>query len=425
MNPGLIVILGLVVLSTLGMPIAFSLGISTVIALATAGFPEVVLAQRMFSAMNSIPLLAIPFFILAGNLMSCGITQKILDTANAFAGHRKGSLGIVTVVASALFSAISGSGVATASAIGGITIPGMKKDGYPTDFAAALASIAATMGPLIPPSIFLIVYGSATESSVAALFMAAIIPGIMMAIALAIYAIVYARRHNLPTREKVPAKQALKTAMGSMWALFMPILILGGIFLGLFSATEAAAVSVIYALFVSVFVYKGLRWKDVLPLFGRSAVTTSALLLVMGVSKASSWVVVTSGLPALILNFFQTITNSPVVIMLLINILLLIVGCVMEANAAIVMLTPLLMPLLNNIGMSTIQFGVIMALNLCLGLVTPPVGGCLMIGNMIAEEKLERTLKAILPMFALGLVILGLITYVPQLTLWLPSIAVN
>lgn len=145
----------------------------------------------------------------------------------------------------------------------------------------------------------------------------------------------------------------------------------------------------------------------------------------MGVSKASSWVVVTSGLPALILNFFQTITNSPVVIMLLINILLLIVGCVMEANAAIVMLTPLLMPLLNNIGMSTIQFGVIMALNLCLGLVTPPVGGCLMIGNMIAEEKLERTLKAILPMFALGLVILGLITYVPQLTLWLPSIAVN
>lgn len=265
MNPGLIVILGLVVLSTLGMPIAFSLGISTVIALATAGFPEVVLAQRMFSAMNSIPLLAIPFFILAGNLMSCGITQKILDTANAFAGHRKGSLGIVTVVASALFSAISGSGVATASAIGGITIPGMKKDGYPTDFAAALASIAATMGPLIPPSIFLIVYGSATESSVAALFMAAIIPGIMMAMALAIYAIVYARRHNLPTREKVPVKQALKTAMGSMWALFMPILILGGIFLGLFSATEAAAVSVIYALFVSIFVYKGLRWKDVLP----------------------------------------------------------------------------------------------------------------------------------------------------------------
>lgn len=421
MNSGLIVVLGLLILSVLGMPIAFSLGISTVVALSVSGFPEVVLAQRMFSAMNSIPLLAIPFFILAGGLMSCGITQKILDSANAFFGHKKGSLGIVTVVASALFSAISGSGVATASAIGGITIPGMKDEGYPSAFSAALASIAATMGPLIPPSIFLIVYGSATESSVSELFMAAILPGLLLALALAVYASVYAKRHNFPSREKVPLKSALKTALNSFWALFMPILILGGIFLGIFTATEAAAVSVAYALIVAMFVYKGLKAKDLLKIFGNSAVTTSALLLVMGVSKASSWVVVTSGLPTLILNFFESVTSNGAIILLFINILLLIVGCIMEANAAIVMLTPLLMPLISRIGMSPIQFGVIMALNLCLGLVTPPVGGCLMIGNMIAKEKLENTLKALIPMFGIGLLILALITYVPAITLWLPG----
>ncbi|MCI8652188.1 MAG: TRAP transporter large permease [Angelakisella sp.] len=423
MNPGLIVVLGLLVFSILGVPIAFALGVSTLWALMAAGFPTVVVAQRMYSAMDSIPLLAIPFFILAGNLMSGSITQKILNTANALFGSVKGSLGVVTVAASALFSAISGSGVATASAIGGITIPGMKEEGYPSDFAAALASISATMGPLIPPSIFLIVYGSATESSVADLFLAAVIPGLVLALALAGYVLVYAKRHSFPAREKVPAREAARIALDSAWALFMPVLILGGIFLGIFTATEAAAVSVLYALLVSLFVYQDLSVKNILTVFGRSAVTTSSLLFVMGVSKASSWIVVTSGLPSMILDFFERITSSSVVILLLINLLLFVVGMLMEGNAAIVMLTPLLMPLVKQIGMSPIQFGVVMALNLCLGLVTPPVGGCLMIGNMIAEEKLEKTLKAILPMLGLGILVLMLTTYLPQFTLWLPAAA--
>ena len=423
MNPGLIVVLGLLVFSILGVPIGFALGVSTLWALVVADFPTVVVAQRMFSAMDSIPLLAIPFFILAGNLMGGSITQKILDTANALFGSVKGSLGVVTVAASALFSAISGSGVATASAIGGITIPGMKDEGYPGDFAGALAAISATMGPLIPPSIFLIVYGSATESSVADLFMAAVIPGVSLALVLAVYVLLYAKKHNFPAREKVPLKQAARTALDSVWALFMPVLILGGIFLGIFTATEAAAVSVLYAFLVSLLIYKDLKLKNVLSIFGKSAVTTSSLLFVMGVSKASSWIIVTSGLPALILDFFESITSNPAVIILLINILLFIVGMLMEGNAAIVMLTPLLMPLVERIGMSPIQFGVVMAMNLCLGLVTPPVGGCLMIGNMIAEERLERTLKAILPMLGLGIIILMLTTYIPGMTLWLPAVA--
>lgn len=423
MNPGLIVVVGLLVFSILGVPIAFALGVSTLWALMAAGFPTVVVAQRMYSAMDSVPLLAIPFFILAGNLMSGSITQKILNTANALFGSVKGSLGVVTVAASALFSAISGSGVATASAIGGITIPGMKEEGYPSDFAAALASISATMGPLIPPSIFLIVYGSATESSVADLFLAAVIPGVVLALALIGYVLVYAKKYDFPAREKVPAKEAAKIALDSIWALFMPVLILGGIFLGIFTATEAAAVSVLYAFLASMFVYKDLKLKNILTVFGKSAVTTSSLLFVMGVSKASSWIVVTSGLPSVILDFFGRITNSGVVIMFLINLLLFIVGMLMEGNAAIVMLTPLLMPLIKQVGMSPIQFGVVMALNLCLGLVTPPVGGCLMIGNMIAEEKLENTLKAVLPMLGIGILVLMLTTYIPQFTLWLPSVA--
>ena len=230
-------------------------------------------------------------------------------------------------------------------------------------------------------------------------------------------------RHSFPAREKVPAREAARIALDSAWALFMPVLILGGIFLGIFTATEAAAVSVLYALLVSLFVYQDLSVKNILTVFGRSAVTTSSLLFVMGVSKASSWIVVTSGLPSMILDFFERITSSSVVILLLINLLLFVVGMLMEGNAAIVMLTPLLMPLVKQIGMSPIQFGVVMALNLCLGLVTPPVGGCLMIGNMIAEEKLENTLKAILPMLGLGILVLMLTTYLPQFTLWLPAAA--
>ena len=422
MNTGLFLIIVLLGLALLGIPICFSLGIATLGALYLGGLPVIMLPQKMFTGMDSVPLLAIPFFMLAGNFMAGCINQKILAVSNAFFGWVKGSLGVVTVVASSLFAAISGSGIATVSAIGGTTIPEMKKEGYPSDFAGAVASCSAILGPMIPPSIMLIVYGSATESSIAELFLASFLPGIVLAGLLVIYTLIYAGKKNFPSHERTTAKCKRETLISSVWALFMPVLILGGIFLGIFTATEAAAVSAIYAMLVGLFIYKDLKWKDLLEILSQSALTASTMMLLMAASKASSWVIVTSRLPDAILKFCTSITSSPIVILLMINILLFIVGMLMEGNAAIVMLTPLLLPLIKTLGIDVVHFGVIIVLNLSIGMVTPPVGVCLLLGNTLAEEKLERTLKQSLPFLAICTALLILVSYVPQISLWLPSI---
>lgn len=422
MNLGMLVIVLLLLLALAGVPMGFSIGIATLAALTLGNMPHMVLPQLMYAGVDSFPLLAIPFFMLAGQLMSGGITTRIINFSNALVGWVKGSLAAVTVVASAIFSAISGSGVATVSAIGGITIPAMKQQKYPGPFAAAVAAMAAVLGPLIPPSIFLIVYGSATETSIGELFMAAVIPGVGLSLLLVIYVLIFAYKEDFPSFEPVGIKGIIKESINGFWALFMPVLILGGIFLGIFTATEAAALSAVYALLVNMFVYKGLNIKNVLPIFANSALTTATLTFVIGTSKASSWVIVASRLPQNLLQFFLSISNNPNVILLMINVMLLIVGCIMEGNCAIVMLSPLLLPFLMEYGISPVHFGVVMALNLCLGLVTPPVGGCLMLGNIIAEEKLEQTLKQVIPMFIIGVIWLMFITYFPQLSLWLPNL---
>ncbi len=298
MNVGLVVIVLLLVLAFLGIPIYIALGIGTLVALNMAGMPMLVLPQKLFAGMNSASLLAIPFFILAGNIMSRSITTKLIDIANALIGRIKGSLGMVTVLASSLFGAISGSGVATASAIGGITIPAMKREGYPPTFAAAISSIASILGPIIPPSITLIVYASITNVSVSSLFIGSVIPGIILAGSLIVYCLVYGKRHDLPAHEKMPARQVARTFKDGVWALLMPVIILGGIFGGIFTPTEAAAVAVLYALIISLFVYRDLTWKELPGLFVDGAVSTATIMVMVGLSKASSYVVVTSGLPS-------------------------------------------------------------------------------------------------------------------------------
>lgn len=422
MNTGLFVVLSLLGLSIMGIPIAFALGLGVLGALYMSGMPLIVIPQKMFCGITSVPLLAVPFFMLAGNLMAGGINNRILSFSNAILGWVKGSLGVVTVFASAIFAAISGSGVATVSAIGGITIPAMKKEGYPSTFAAAISSVASILGPLIPPSIFLIVYGSATETSIAQLFLGALIPGFTLAVLLALYVFFVAKKNNFASHEWMGTKAVIKETKGSIWALFMPFLILGGIFLGIFTATEAAAISAVYALVVGMFIYKDLKWKNLMSVFSESAVTAAIILLMLATSKASSWVIVTSHLPDEIISLFFSITHNPIIIMLFINCLLLVVGMLMEANAAIIMLTPLLLPLIKTLGISPIHFGIIMALNLCVGLVTPPVGACLYLGNSIAGEKLDRTLKASLPMIIICLGFLLVVTFVPALSTWLPNL---
>ena len=419
MNAGLLVFILLLLLSFLGIPIFISLGIGTLIALNMADLPMLVLPQKLFAGMNSSSLLAIPFFILAGNLMSRSITGKLIDVANALIGRIKGSLALVTVVASGLFGAISGSGVATASAIGGLTIPAMKKEGYPAPFAVAVSSISSILGPIIPPSITLIVYASITNVSVSKLFIGSVIPGLLLVVCIMGYALVYAKRNNLPAHEKMPAKEVAKTFKSSIWALLMPIIILGGIFGGIFTATEAAAVAVVYALIVSLFIYKDTKWSELPSSFVEASVSTATIMVMVGLSKASSYVVVTSGLPALLLEEVAVIRDSS---KMLLNLLFLIIGMLMEANAAIIMMTPILMPLLTLYGINPLMFGIVMSFNLCIGLVTPPVGLCLLLSNQIGETSLSKSLKALMPLLLISIVVLLLITYVDPLTTWLPSL---
>jgi len=422
MNAGLIVIVALLALSFLGIPIYLALGIGTLIALNTASMPLIVLPQKLFAGMNSSSLLAIPFFILAGNIMSRSITGKLIDMSNALIGWIKGSLAVVTVLASALFGAISGSGVATASAVGGTTIPAMKEEGYPSHFAAAIAGISSILGPIIPPSITLIVYASITDLSVSKLFMGSVIPGACMALGLILYALFYGKKHDLPAHERKKPKEIALTFKDGIWALLMPIIILGGIFGGVFTPTESAAVAVAYSLFISLFVYKDMKISDIYGVLVEGAIVTATILMLVGLSKSSSYVVVTSGLPQQVLSLFSSMTNSKVVILLLLNILFIVIGMLMEANAAIIMMTPILTPLLGAFGIDPLQFGIMMSFNLCIGLVTPPVGICALLTNQIAEANFAKTLKALIPMLMIAFVVLAIVTYIPQVTLWLPSL---
>ena len=410
MNAGLIVIILLLVLSILGIPIYLALGIGTLVALNMADMPFIVLPQKLFAGMNSSSLLAIPFFMLAGNIMSRSITGKLIDVSNALIGWIKGSLAVVTVLASALFGAISGSGVATASAVGGTTIPAMKEEGYPDHFAAAISGIAAILGPIIPPSITLIVYASITDLSVSKLFVGSVIPGILMAVGLIIYALFYGKKNDLPAHERKSAKEVLLIFKDSIWALLMPVIILG------------AAVAVVYALLVSLLIYKDIKIKDIPGIFVDGAISTATILMLVGISKSSGYVITTSGLPHQVLEVFSSFTNSTVVILLLLNILFLVIGMLMEANAAIIMMTPILLPLLDAFGIDPLQFGIMMSFNLCIGLVTPPVGICLLMTNQIAEARFVQTLKSVMPMLLIGVVVLMLVTYIPQVTTFLPGL---
>lgn len=422
MEIGVLLLVGMIVLIALSVPVAFAIGIASMGAIIMGHFQLIIIPQKIFAGLDSFPMLAIPFFVLAGNLMTAGgINDKIMRFATAVAGWMRGSLGIITVVASAIFSSISGSGTATVTAIGGITIPAMKKEGYPASFAAAIAGSSSILGPLIPPSIILIVYGSSVQSSIKDLFLAAVIPGLMLTTGFIVYTYFMARRLNLPVSEKLSVPVILRETRKSIWALLMPVIILGGIFGGVFTPTEAAAVSAVYAFVIGVFVYRNIRIGQVGRIFYESCITSTIMLFLVGCSKVSSWVLAVAKVPEAISQGLLSVTSSPVLLLLLINVFLLVVGMFMEANVAVVIFTPILLPIALACGLSVVQFGVVMCLNLCIGLVTPPVGLCALLGNGIAEARLEETLRASIAFMAVGLAVLLLTTYVPALTLWLPA----
>lgn len=408
----------------IGVPVAFSLGSASVVYLLQKGISLGLIAQRIFTGMDSFPFMAIPFFILAGELMnSSGITKKLVDFASVFVGRLRGGLGHIVIVTSMFFSGITGSAVADASAIGTMLIPGMKEEGFDEDFSAAVVASASVMGPIIPPSIPFVVYGLLSSTSVAALFLAGLIPGVMIAAGLMILTWFISKRRNYPRAAKWPSlRQVLIALVNGIVPMLMPLIILGGILFGIFTATEASAVAVIYALIVGFVVYRTLTLKSLVDALLTTAKTTGVVFLVIACSNVFNWALVIEEIPQAMAVFVSHVVQSRVVLLLAINVILLIVGTFMEGTAAMIILVPILLAIVQPYNVHPILLGAIVVLNLMLGLLTPPVGLCLYVVCGITKLSLERVTKAVLPFLGVEVVILLLVTYIEPLSMWLPRL---
>ncbi len=420
----LVIFLTLIVCLVLTVPIGFSLGIASLAYILytkqlTFGF----IAQNLVTGCDSFPIMAIPFFVFAGELMGGGgISRRLLNVASVFFGRIRGGLAIVTVVVCMFFAAISGSGPATVAAVGGMVVPTMLQKGYDKKFVLALIAAAGSIGVIIPPSIPMVVYSVTTNSSVSKLFLAGFAPGILIGVVLCLYSYFYARSHGYKSDdEPFSAKRALKEVKDSFWALLSPVIILGGIYGGIFTPTEAAAVSVIYSLVIGCLVYKELDLKQLGTVTKNACETTATILIVIGCAAGFSKVLTLGRIPTTVATFLTTMTDSKILILLLINVLLLIVGCFMETLCAIMILAPILFPVVTALGVDVTHFGIIMVVNLAIGFITPPLGVNLFVASRVGETTLDTVIKGIIPFLALMIVILLLITYVPAISMFLPN----
>ncbi|MEJ2384007.1 MAG: TRAP transporter large permease [Xanthomonadales bacterium] len=414
-------------LFALGVPIAFCLGISTLVTmLMTMDFLPAVttIAQRMAGGVNSFALLAIPLFILSGQLMAHGgIARRIIGFAKALVGSLPGGLAFVNVVSCALFGAISGSSVAATSAVGGFMIPEMEKAGYDRNFNAAVTTAASTTGLVIPPSNILIVYAVASGGvSIAALFVAGYVPGILMALAIMGVCAFYARRHGFPAGERVSPAVLWRSLLAALPSLFLVVVVIGGILAGLFTATEAGAIAVFYAWLLSALVYREIGLRDLAGILLRSAETTAIVMFLIATSMAMSWLLAYQDLPAMIANALIGVSDNPFVILLLINVMLLMIGIFMDMTPAVLIFTPIFLPVAVELGMSPLHFGIMMVINLCIGLCTPPVGGLLFLGCAIAGTSISRIIRPMMPMYLALFLALMAVTYIPALSEFLPRL---
>ena len=415
------------VLLAVGTPIAFCVGISALAGLIQLGdIPLLLIPHMMFQGTDSFPLLAVPFFVLAGALMNAGgITRRLVNFANLLVGHVRNGLALVNVVASMFFAGVTGAAVADTSAIGSVLIPAMKEEGYDLDFSAAITAASSTMGPIIPPSIPMIIYGVSAEQSIGALFLAGIIPGLLIGLALmtvAYFSNGQPQAGSGPRREAANYRSLLLGVKDALLALFMPAFILGGILAGIFTPTEAAAVSVLYAFVVGRFVYNELSYRQLPALAQESLVVTAVIMFIIANAAIFGWLVAALQLPQKIVALFTSGISSRWLILILINLFLLLVGTFMETTASLIILTPVLLPLAKQIGLDPIHFGAIMVLNLVIGLTTPPLGVCLFVSSGIAGISLERISRAMIPFLLAAIVVLLLITYIPSLSMWIPQI---
>ncbi len=407
----------------IGVPVAFVLGLTPLVALITQGeTPLVLVAQRIFTGMDSPVLMAVPFFILAGNIMSAGgMTQRLVKFCNVLVGPLRGGLAYINVAISMLFAGITGAAVADTSAVGSILIPAMKKEGYDSDFSAAVTATSSTIGPVIPPSIPFIIYGVLGEVSIASLFLAGFVPGILLGLFQMVVIWFYARKRQYPKRSRPSFRESIRVSVDAFLVLLMPIIILGGILSGIFTPTESACIAVFYALFISLFVYRDIHLKDLPRILIRTGATSSLVMLVIGTASIFSWLLASEEIPHSVTDAILALTHNKILILLLINILLLIIGTFMETTASLIILTPVLLPLMLKIGVDPLHFGVILVLNLVIGLTTPPVGVCLFVACAIGQTNLERLSRAILPFLVASITVLIICTYWEGLIMAIPK----
>ena len=411
----------------LGVPIAYSIGLAGVatMLLSINYLPAVTtFAQRMATGLDSFTLLAIPLFILAGQLMNTGgIATRLVEFAKVLVGRLPGGLAIVNVLANMLFGAISGSAGAAASAIGTIMHPRMKAEGYNENFSAAVNISSATTGLVIPPSNILIVYSLASGGvSIAALFVAGYLPGVLMGLALIIFAGAYAYRHNYPLGDKVSFGEGFRKFLDALPSLFLLVIVLGGIIAGIFTATEASGVAVLYCL-VLAFIYGEISWRDLPEIMIKTSLTTAIVLLLVATSLGLSWIMAYQEIPQSVSAGLLQLTDNPIVILLLINLILLFVGVFMDMTPAVLIFTPIFLPIVTGqLGIDPVHFGIILIANLCVGLCTPPVGTVLFIGCSVANVNIQSVVRPLIPFFLAMIAVLMLITYVPEISLWLPGV---
>jgi tripartite ATP-independent transporter DctM subunit len=420
----LVFAISFVFLLLVAAPIVVALGgCSLVYALVSGNIPLTTLVQTTFGGLASFPLLAVPLFILAGNLMNAGgITPDLVRFTRLLLGHVRGGLGLATILACAVFAAISGAAVATAVAIGVVMIPAMKQAGYDDDISAALTCVASCMGPIIPPSIPFIIYGVSAGVSIAALFLGGVFPGLLLGLGLMVYMYVVASRKSYPRDPRPTVKEIARAGWRAFPALFMPLVIMGGILTGAFTPTEAAGVAVVYATFVGSLVYRRLKLKDMPDVLLKSGLESGMVMLLIAMSEPFAWIVAADQIPQLLLEWMSGITTSPYLILLLVNIFLLILGIPIETAPALVIVTPILAPLATAFGIDPVHLGIIICLNLVLGLITPPVGAVLFAVCGVAKISMDSLARAIWPPFLVALAVLGLVTYIPWLSTFLPKL---
>ncbi len=422
MTYGLFLIGLFMVLMVVGVPIAFSLALSAIITVVTTGnFTVTAIIHRMIGNSSSYTLLAIPFFILAAKLMNTGgITRRIFRAASAWVGHIPGGLGHANVVASVIFSGMSGSAVADAGGLGQVEVEAMRKDGFDDDFSAAVTCASATIGPIIPPSIPAVVYGMMTEVSVGALFIGGIIPGLLLAVACSVLVYYMSVKRKYPVRQ-FSWKEVVASTADAFLSLLTPVIIIGGIWTGIFSPTEAAAMATCYAFFLAVIVYHEMSLKEVAQAIAETVRDSAGILLIICGAAAFSWLVTMLGLTETFSNALTSLTDNKYIMLLILNIAFLIIGMFMEALAVMTITIPFLIPLMGSFGIDPVHLGIVLILNLMIGLSTPPVGTSLFVCAKVADISIERMYKAILPFLIPLIFVLFLITYVPSLVTWLPN----